>query len=55
MDLLQWFISFLTKKTSSGAVQNEIISNKELAEELHTPITRKFEERKPHPILGVQM
>ena len=34
------------KITSGGAVKNEIMSNKELAEELHNPIIRKFEKRK---------
>ena len=33
------------KKTSSGGIKNEIISNKELAEELHKPIIRKFNKR----------
>ena len=44
--LLQWFINFLIKKTSGGAIKNEIISNKELAEELQNSITRKFKKRK---------
>ena len=35
-------------KTSSGAIKNEIMSNKELAEELHKPIIRKFKKRKIH-------
>ena len=30
------------------AVENENISNKELAEELHKPIIRKFNKRKVH-------
>ena len=34
---------FFDKETSGGALKNEIISNKELAEELHKPIIRKFE------------
>ena len=38
----------MDKKTSGGTVKNEIISNKELAEELHKPIIRKFEKRKIH-------
>ena len=38
----------LNKKASIGAVKNEIISNKELAEELNKPIIRKFEKRKVH-------
>ena len=32
------------KKTAVGAIKNEIIQNKELAEELHKPIIRKFEK-----------
>ena len=32
--LLQWFINILIKKRSGGAVKNEIVSNKELSEEL---------------------
>ena len=35
--LLQWFINFLIKETSGSGIKNEIISNKELAEELHKP------------------
>ena len=48
MDRLQWFINFLIKKTSGGIVKNQIISNKELVEELQKPITRKPEKRKVH-------
>ena len=33
-------------ETSGGAVKNEIMSNKELAEELHKPLIRIFEKRK---------
>ena len=33
---------FLDKKTSGGTVKNKIMSNKQLAEELHKPIIRKF-------------
>ena len=40
--LLQQFIKFLIKKTSGGAIKNEIISSKELAGQLHIPIIRKF-------------
>ena len=47
-DLLQWFINFLIKVTSVGAIKNEIMANKELTEELHKPIIRKFEKRKVH-------
>ena len=38
MDFFQWFIKFLQKKLSVEQFQNENISNKELAKELHTPI-----------------
>ena len=34
------------KNVSGGTVKKEIISNKELAEELHKPIIRKFDKRK---------
>ena len=34
------------KKTSDNSIINEIISNKELAEELRKPIIRKFTKRK---------
>ena len=46
VDLLQWSINLLIKKTSSGTVKSEIISNKELAEELHKLIIRKFKKWK---------
>ena len=36
---------FVAKKVSGETVKNEIISNKELAEELHKPIIRKFKKR----------
>ena len=35
-------------KFAGGAIKNWIMSNKELAEELHKPITRKFEIKKEH-------
>ena len=38
----------LDKKTASGAVKNETMQNKELAEELPKPIIRKFEKQKVH-------
>ena len=37
---------FDKKKNSAWAVRNEIISNKELAKELHKPIIRKIKKRK---------
>ena len=44
---------FFYKKVSGGAamVTNKIISNKELAEELHKAIIRKFDKRKVHSTL----
>ena len=45
VDLLQWSINFLMKKLLV-ALENEIISNKELAEELHKPVIRKFNKKK---------
>ena len=37
---------FFDKKTGSGAIKNEIMSIKELSEELHKPIIRKSEKKK---------
>ena len=48
VDLLQWFINFLVKKTSGSGIKNKNISNRELAEELHKPFIRKFNKRKVH-------
>ena len=39
---------FLDKKTSGLTVENEIISNKTLAEEFHNSIIKNFEKRKVH-------
>ena len=36
------------KITCGGAIKNEIMSNKELAEELHKAINKKFEKTKVH-------
>ena len=43
--LLGWCINILIKKTSGGALENKILSNKELSEELQKPIIRKFEKQ----------
>ena len=37
---------FFEKKAPGCGIKNEIISNKEPAEELHKPIIRKFKKRK---------
>ena len=42
VDLLQWFINFLIKKTSGCGNKNKNISDKKLLEELHKPIMRKY-------------
>ena len=44
MELLQWLINFWVRKLL--VEQLRVISNKELANELHKPIIRKFEKRK---------
>ena len=41
-----WFINFFDKRTSDSGIKNENISNKELAEELHKAISRKFKKEK---------
>ena len=46
MDLLQWFINFLIKKTSGSGIKNENMSDQQLADELHKPIIRKFNKIK---------
>ena len=52
--LLQWFINFVIKfffatrvnKFANGAVKTKTMSNKELPEQLHKPIIKKFKKRK---------
>ena len=44
VDLFQWFKNFLIKKLK----ENKELANKELAEELHKPILRKFKKREVH-------
>ena len=43
--------NFLIEKASGSGIKNKNISNKELPEELHKPITRKFKKRKVQSIL----
>ena len=40
--------TFFDKKTSDSEIKNKNMSNKEVAEELHKSIIRKFNERKVH-------
>ena len=42
------------KKTSGSGIKNHNISNKELAEELHKPIIRKFKKRKVQSLFNRQ-
>ena len=46
LGLLQRSIDSLIKNTFGGTIKNENMSNKELAEEIHKPINRKFNKRK---------
>ena len=46
MELLQWSINVLIKKSSGSGIKNENMSNKELAKELHKLVIRKFKKRK---------
>ena len=47
-DFLQWSIDVLIKKIYDSVYKNENISNKELVEELHKLIFRKFKKIKVH-------
>ena len=40
---------FFVKKSSGGAIKSKIISNQQLAEELHKSTIRKFEKQKVYP------
>ena len=51
VDVLQWFTNFMIKKTFGGSVNNEIMSNQELAEESNKSIIRKFGKWKEHSSL----
>ena len=42
VDLLQWFVNFLRKKTSGSVIKDENISKKELAEKLQKRIIRNL-------------
>ena len=44
--LFSMVFKFFNKKTASGAIKYEIMSIKELSEELHKPTIRKFEKKK---------
>ena len=39
---------FFDKKLSGGAIKNELMSTKDLAEELHKPIIRNFMKKYTH-------
>ena len=38
--------NFFDKKSSGGAVKNEVVPNQELVEESHKPIIRKWKNKK---------
>ena len=42
VNVLQWFTNFMIKTTFGGSVNNQIMSNQELAEESNKSIIRKF-------------
>ena len=46
LGLLQRSVDSLIKNTFGGTIKNENMSNKELAEEIHKQINRKFNKRK---------
>ena len=56
LDLLLWFIFFFDENSSCAvtctntyAIKSKIMSNQQLAEELHKAIIRKFEKWKVYP------
>ena len=51
MGLASIFSKFFDKKTSGGAIKNENMSKKELAEETHKPIIRNFRKQRAHHLL----
>ena len=51
MDRFFFYENSSGANTSSCAIKNEIMSNKQLAEKLHKPIIRKFERQKVHSFL----
>ena len=57
--LVAMVYNFYDKKAFGEAVKNEIISNKQLVEEIHKPIIRKYEKKKyihlSHTIFGAQI
>ena len=50
VNLLQWSIYFVIKKTSVRTEKKKIIFNEELAEELQKPFIQKFVKRKVHSV-----
>ena len=48
LGLLQRSVDSPIKNTFGGTIKNENMSNKELAEEIHKPVIRKFNKRKVH-------
>ena len=48
LGLLQRSVDSPIKNNSGRTIKNENMSNKELAEEIHKPVIRKFNKRKVH-------
>ena len=48
VELHQWSITFLIKKTSGSDIKNENISNKELADELHKKYYKIKQEKEKY-------
>ena len=48
VDLFQWSINLLIKKTSGSSIKKENSPNKELAEELHKLIIKNVNKRLVH-------
>ena len=51
MDRFFFYENSSGANTSSCAIKNETMSNKQLAEKLHKPIIRKFEKQKVYSFL----
>ena len=45
MNLLHWFVNLLIKKTSGSGIKNEIISNKELVEDINKLLENSRKEK----------
>ena len=53
--LYQSFMNFFDQKSSGSDFRSKIMSNQELAEELHKPIISKFQKRKVYSSFKVNI